>query len=184
MIKRTITYTDFNDVQHTEDFYFNLSSTEIVDLQFGTEGGLSELMQKIVKEEDAHRIIEMFKMIITASIGVKSEDGKRFIKNDDIRDSFMQSEAYSELFMELAGDAAAAAAFIRGIVPKNLAEKAAALPATPDGTPKTKTFDDYTQEELLAMEESQFKALLPKDPGQMTQPQLIIAMRRTNKNGA
>lgn len=121
MLKKTITFEDFNGEQITEDFYFNLSKAEIVELQVGTEKGLAETLQEIVKANDGKLIIENFKKIILLAYGKKSEDGRRFIKSQDLRDEFEQSSAYSELFIELATNAEKAAEFINGIVPTGLA---------------------------------------------------------------
>ena len=93
-------------------------------MQTSEVGGLEKKIEKISKEQDIKKIIELMKDIIQRSYGVKSDDGKRFIKNQEILDDFMQSEAYSELFMELATDADAASAFINGILPAGLVEEA------------------------------------------------------------
>lgn len=127
MIKKTISYEDYDGVQRTEDFYFNLSKPELVEMQLSEAGGLEKKLEKITKEQDIAKIIELMKWIIQKSYGIKSDDGKRFIKNQEVLDNFMQSEAYSELFMELATDADAAAAFVNGILPKGLAEEAKKL---------------------------------------------------------
>ncbi len=123
MIKKTISYTDYDGNERTEDFYFNLSKPELIEMQTSEAGGLEKKIEKISKEQDIKKIIELMKDIIKKSYGVKSDDGKRFIKNDEILDEFMQSEAYSELFMSLATDANAASEFINGILPKGLAEE-------------------------------------------------------------
>ena len=117
MLKKTITYTDYNGVDRTEDFYFNLSKAEIMEMEMGTSGGLSEMINKIVAAQDATAIIKVFKDLILKAYGEKSPDGKRFIKSDEIATAFSQTDAYSQLFMELATDADAAAAFVNGIVP-------------------------------------------------------------------
>ena len=117
MLKKTITYTDYNGVDRTEDFYFNLSKAEIMEMEMGTSGGLSEMINKIVAAQDAPAIIKVFKDLILKAYGEKSPDGKRFIKSDEIATAFSQTDAYSQLFMELATDADAAAAFVNGIVP-------------------------------------------------------------------
>lgn len=129
MIKKTISYTDYDGNQRTEDFYFNLSKPELIEMQTSEVGGLEKKIEKISKEQDIKKIIELMKDIIQRSYGVKSDDGKRFIKNQEILDDFMQSEAYSELFMELATDADAASAFINGILPAGLVEEAKKLEA-------------------------------------------------------
>ena len=125
MLKKTITYHDYNSVEYTQDFYFNLSKAEIMEMELGTTGGLAEMIQKIVAAQDAPSIIKVFKDLILKSYGEKSADGKRFIKSDEISTAFSQTEAYSELFMELATNAEAAAAFVNGIVPAEMAKEAA-----------------------------------------------------------
>ncbi len=117
MLKKTITYHDYNGVEYTQDFYFNLSKAEIMEMEMGTTGGLAEMITKIVAAQDAPAIIKIFKDLVLKAYGEKSADGKRFIKNDELRESFSQTEAYSILFMELATDADAASKFINGIVP-------------------------------------------------------------------
>ena len=130
MLKKTIEYTDYNDVKRKEDFYFNLTKAEIMEMELSTTGGLAEMIQKIIDTQDTPQIIKLFKDLVLKAYGEKSADGKRFIKNDDIRDGFAQTEAYSELFMELATDANAAAAFVNAIVPKDLEVPQDKLPAS------------------------------------------------------
>lgn len=132
MLKRTITYPDYNGGSRTEDFYFNLTQAEITEMELSVDGGLVEMINRIVAAQDGKQIIATFKDIILRAYGEKSPDGKRFIKSQELRDAFSQTEAYSQLFMELATDADAAAAFVNGIVPAQSAAPAApaALPAT------------------------------------------------------
>lgn len=117
MLKKTITYTDFNGVECTEDFYFNLTEAEIMEMQLTVEGGFGETIDRIVKAKNVPEITKIFKDLILKSYGEKSADGKRFMKTDEIRQGFAQTEAYSVLFMELAQNADAASDFINGIVP-------------------------------------------------------------------
>lgn len=117
MIKKTITYTDYNGVVRTEDFYFNLTKAEVVEIETEVPGGLTEYLKKIAAEQDPGKLVEKFKWFILRTVGVKSPDGKRFVKSQEVRDAFEQTEAYSELFMELAQDADAAAKFINGVIP-------------------------------------------------------------------
>lgn len=117
MLKKTIKYVDFDNNERTEDFYFNLTKAEVTEMEMSTEGGLVKMIEKIVATQDAKRIIEIFKDLILRSYGEKSPDGRRFVKSQELRDAFSQTEAYSELFMELATNAEKAAAFVNGIVP-------------------------------------------------------------------
>lgn len=117
MLKKTITYTDYNGNERTEDFYFNLSKAEVMEMEMSTSGGLAEMINRIVAAQDAPAIINVFKKLVLKAYGEKSPDGKRFIKSDEIATAFSQTEAYSQLFMELATDADAAAKFVNGIVP-------------------------------------------------------------------
>lgn len=118
MYKKTITYEDYNNVTRTEDFYFNLTQAELAEMEFGTSGGLADMLTQISKSMDQPSIIAMFKKIILAAYGVKSPDGKYFRKTEEIRNDFMSTEAYSILFMELASDSNSASEFINGVIPK------------------------------------------------------------------
>lgn len=126
MLKKEIAYTDYNGVERKETFYFNLSKAEIMEMELTTVGGFAEMIQKIVDAQDAPSIIKTFKDLVLKSYGEKSPDGKRFIKTEELRDSFEQTEAYSTLFMELATNADAASEFVNGIIPADLAKQVSA----------------------------------------------------------
>lgn len=117
MLKKTITYKDYNGVERTEDFMFNLTKAEILEMQLTKDGGMDAAIKKIVDAKDAPEIMKVFKDLILKSYGIVSDDGRRFIKSKEISDSFAQTEAFSMLFMELATDTDAASAFVNGIVP-------------------------------------------------------------------
>ena len=119
MLKKTITYTDYNGAERTEDFYFNLSKAEVMEMEMSTSGGLAEMITRIVAEQDAPAIIKIFKELVLKAYGQKSPDGKRFIKSEEMSTAFSQTEAYSQLFMELATDADSAAKFVNGIIPSS-----------------------------------------------------------------
>ena len=123
MLKKSITYTDYNGVERTEDFYFNLSKAELLELEMGVSGGWTEMVKKIANTQDVPAIISTFKKLILTCYGEKSPDGKRFIKSKELSDAFSQTEAYSELFMELSTDSGAAAAFVNGVVPTDVARE-------------------------------------------------------------
>lgn len=144
MLKKTVTYTDFNDEEVTEDLYFHLSQAELVELEMSHDGGLSTTLQRIIDTEDGKEIIKEFKSIILGAYGKKSPDGRRFIKNAQLREEFESSEAYSTLFMQLVTDAGVAAEFVNGVMPKKLIDQAAASIAATQSTettepPKEKT---------------------------------------------
>lgn len=120
MLRKDIQYTDFNGQKRTDSFYFNLTKAELAEMELSKRQGLSTVAQQIIEAEDTKEILEIFKMIVRASVGKKSEDGRRFVKNEDIISELFDSNAYSELFMELVQDADAAAKFIRGVVPEDL----------------------------------------------------------------
>lgn len=123
MLKKTITYKDFNNNERTEDFYFNLTKAEIMEMELGVSGGMAEMIQRIVASQDSPEIVKIFKELVLKAYGVKSPDGKRFMKRENGRllaDDFAETEAYSQLFMELATNADAAAKFVNGIMPADL----------------------------------------------------------------
>jgi hypothetical protein len=125
MLKKTVSYTDYNGVERKEDFYFNLSKAEIMEMELGTTGGLAEMIQRVVDAKDAPAIIKIFKDLVLKAYGEKSADGRRFIKSQELSDAFAQTEAYSILFMKLATDADAAAKFINGVIPADMAKQVA-----------------------------------------------------------
>ena len=120
MLKITEKYEDFNGVERTEDFYFNLTEAELMEMELSTSGGLAETIQRIVAAQDGPAIIKIFKDLVLKAYGVKSPDGRLHIKNDKVREEFSQTIAYSNIFMRLATDSDEAAKFINGIMPKNV----------------------------------------------------------------
>lgn len=180
MLKKMITYTDFDGVERTEPFYFNLTKAELLrmevneskisgatidgDLSNVTEtGGLEDKLRGIIAGGSGRKIIALFEEIITMSYGERTEDGRSFIKNDDIRERFVGTEAYSELLFELTTDANSASDFINAILPdmSNLDKPKGvktAGPTAPVSEPKTSepiapqkssaTIDELTPEEI------------------------------------
>ena len=120
MYKKTITYTDYNGEKRTETFHFNFSKAELAELQLSTDGGLETYIKRIVDAQDSKALVKIFKDLLLKSYGVKSDDGRRFIKSKELSDEFSQTEAYSDFFMELATNDKAAAEFINGIMPADL----------------------------------------------------------------
>ena len=124
MLKKTITYNDYNGVERTEDFYFNLSKAELMEMEMSISGGLTEMIEKIVATKDAPAIMKIFKELVLKAYGEKSADGKRFEKkNGALAEAFAETEAYSQIFMELATDADKAAEFVNGIMPIDIAKQ-------------------------------------------------------------
>ena len=121
MIKKTITYSDLNGDNVTEDFYFNLTRAELLEMEITAEGNsLQDYLKRITQEQDAKKLMNVFKEVIGKAYGVRSLDGKRFIKSQEASDAFFTSEAWSELFIEFFTDAAKAAEFFKALAPKNL----------------------------------------------------------------
>lgn len=118
MLKKTMTYINYNNLEVTEDFYFNLTKAEVMEMELSTKGGLAEQLERIIAAQDPPALIKEFKDLVLKSYGEKSADGKYFKKNDEIRANFEATEAYSNLFMELANNTEAAISFVNGIMPK------------------------------------------------------------------
>ena len=197
MLRKPIEYLDFNDELQKEDFYFNLTLAEIAEMELSYEGGLSGHLQRIIKDKNGAEIIATFKHLLAKSYGVRSDDGKRFIKTPELWEEFSQTNAYDVLFIQLVTDAGYSAEFVRGIVPKSVAETMGTKEDTPaqpiiaaiDRAEQsgavlsvqakvTKTYDDYTKLELLTMSDAEFAALFGNDASKMTKPQLELAFQR------
>ena len=127
MLKKTITYEDYDGNERTEDFFFHLTEQELTEWELSVDGGLSGVLQRIVKSKDNRKMIEIFKDLLVKSYGQKTPDGRGFIKNDDVLQTFIYTQAFSDLYMELATDDKAAAEFVKGIMPAGLAKKLGAV---------------------------------------------------------
>lgn len=124
MIKKTVTYTDFDGNERTEDFYFHLTEQELTEWEISVDGGLSGVLSRIINSKDNKKLIEIFKDLLIRSYGVKTPDGRGFIKNQDVLNDFIYTQAFSDIYMELATDDKAASEFVNGIIPASLAAEA------------------------------------------------------------
>lgn len=118
MLKKTITYTDYDGNKRTEDFYFNFNRAEVAEMELSYDGGLSKVIERVNAAQDTKTLVGIFKDLILKAYGVKSLDGKRFIKSEELSTEFSQTEAYPILFMELATDAKVAADFFNAVIPQ------------------------------------------------------------------
>ena len=121
MYTKSITFTDYDGEKRTEEFQFNLNKAEILEMQVSETGGLAEYVKEIMKVKDHGKLVQLWKTIILKAYGEKSADGRRFVKSEEASKAFSETEAYAELFTEISLDPKAAAEFINGIVPKDLA---------------------------------------------------------------
>lgn len=156
MLKQTIKYKDLNENDITEDFYFHLNKAELAKMILTHGEGIEDWLQTIIDSKDGQLIIDTFEEIVKAAYGVRSENGTRFIKDEEHWLNFFQSDAYSEFFMKLVTDAGFASTFVTGLVPSTLSEQVA------------KEMQDVNLPELQ-------KPDIPKDPKNLT-PEHIMMM--------
>lgn len=127
MLKKTIKYTDWNGTERTEDFYFNLTKTELIKMQMEEDGAFADRIRKIIRAKDTIELIKVFESIILKAYGEKSEDGRRFAKVDSngvpLAQKFIETPAYDELYVEMLSDPEKFAGFINALVPSDLAEE-------------------------------------------------------------
>lgn len=155
MLKKTITFTDFNGEEVTEDHYFHLSQAELVELEMSQKGGMSESLRQIIAAEDGGAIISEFKSIILKAYGKKSDDGRRFIKNQQLREEFESSEAYSTLFMEIVTDPEKATEFVNGIMPAKLVQEVQQIP----NTSREEVLQSITRAQLMNLPQEEAAAM-------------------------
>lgn len=135
MVKKTITYTDYDGTERTEDFYFNLSEAEITEMQLSVDGGMRGYIEKIVAAKSQLELVKLFKDILLRSYGKKSLDGRLFVKNEANTAEFVASPAYSIIYMELVTDTEAATKFVNGLTPAGAQNSAMAMAATANALP-------------------------------------------------
>ena len=180
MLKKIIKFHDLDGNELTEEFYFNLTKAEIAEMELSKNGGFSTMLNDIVAAQDGEMIVATFKEIITKSVGRRSEDGRRFIKTQEITDDFVQTEAYSELFMELATDAEAGSNFVKAVMPADIAAKISEdvvpeLPGAQDSNFGSKTAED-TRPAWIREDREPTKAELMS----MSREQVVEVMQRKN----
>jgi hypothetical protein len=173
MLCKTITFSDYDGVQHTEDFWFNLSKPELAELMLATDGNgdLRIYLQEIAASNDPSKILKEFRKIVGMSVGQR-EGSRRFIKSDDITGSFLESPAYEELFMELLQNPDQFVEFIKGMIPADMVA---------DVEAEMNREKDYTHEQLLAMDQAEFDRIAGRDPKNMSRELLMVAMERKNQ---
>lgn len=132
MITKEITYIDYNGQERTEKYQFNFTKAELTEMELSVNGGLSAMMERIKETDDRPELMRIFKDLILKAYGVKSADGKRFVKSDELRTEFSQTEAYSELYMELVTNTESAITFFNGLIPNDIkaaGDKVVQMPA-------------------------------------------------------
>ena len=121
MIKLTYTYTDYDGNERTEDYYFHYNDAEIVKIELGVEGGFTEKIKRLIAARDIPEIIKVFDEVIDTSYGVKSPDGREFIKSPELTAKFKRTEGYSKLFMDFVTKEGFAADFFNNLIPHEIA---------------------------------------------------------------
>lgn len=173
MLKKEIEYTDLEGNQVKEMHYFNINKAELMELLVSEEGGFDEYLKRIAESKDNKQILAELKSIVLMSIGQVSDDGKRFIKNQDIRDAFVETEAYSELLMWFFEDEGKgnAASFINAVVSEGVKKAVAEAKAAEDAAPQENK--SLTAEELLALD----RDLTPREMQGLSTEELGRAMQ-------
>lgn len=129
MLKKTYTYKDYNDVERTESFYFHFTEAEILDMEMSAEGGFAERVQRIIDAKDQAALMKLIKKFVIDAYGIKSDDGRRFIKNEEVKTSFLECPAFSDIFMDMVTNDELAAEFVNGVIPDTMKKRFAEIAA-------------------------------------------------------
>lgn len=152
MLKKTFQYTDFNGNEQEETFYFNLSKSEVIEYELQERAGMSTTLQRIVEERDNQKILAHFKDLVMKSVGRKSDDGRRFVKNDEIREDFLASPAYDEMFIWLMSEPGAGAEFVNNVLPQDVDEFVKKVDSGQQATKNVKKPSDRKQKQVKTTE--------------------------------
>jgi hypothetical protein len=183
VLKKTITFNDLDGNPVTEDFYFHLNKAEIAELQYGMEGGLSAHLREIANSGNPGLLLSTFKGLILKTVGRRSEDGRRFVKNQEITDDFAQTDAYASMFMELCTNANAAAEFINSVVPADLLAEAQALEAQA-ASAQPRAIESYSRTEIVEMSDDDFMKIMRENAHNLPKAFLVEASYRKQTNTA
>lgn len=129
MLKKTYTYKDYNDIERTETFYFHFTEAEILDMEMSAEGGFAERVQRIIDAKDQAALMKLIKKFVIDAYGVKSDDGRRFIKNEEVKTAFLECPAFSDIFMDMVTNDELAAEFVNGVIPDTMKKRFAKIAA-------------------------------------------------------
>lgn len=173
MLKKSITYTNIDGKEVTEDFYFNISKAELAEMELSKAGGMVDWIKFLEQTNDGGMIIAAFKDLIAMSVGERTQSG-RFIKTDEIRASFMSSEPYSVLFMELIQNPNSITEFLTNVLPSDLVDKMHEVEAASQ--------KEYTEQELLDMDDAQFLSVAGPNPRDWSHRHLQVGMQRKMKH--
>lgn len=182
MLKKTITYTDHNDVEHTRDFWFHLNKTDLLELEVSTGVGLEEWVKQVMASRDGAAVVEMLRNIIGRAVGERTPTGE-FVKSQAFREYFLASEAYGEILLELFRKPENGSEFIKSLLSKKNqaaleANQPSAAPVFQKPAEDKKELSEYTEQELLALSDDEWTALVGKDARKWPKALLPIAMRR------
>lgn len=120
MLKEHLVYEDFDGNKRERDFYFNLTPQEVSEMEASHKGGMSTFLSRIMGEKDETEVVKYFKEFLLMAYGKKSDDGESFVKNDQIREEFKSSMAFSELWMRFLTEEHAFENFVKGVLPKDM----------------------------------------------------------------
>jgi hypothetical protein len=185
MLKKSITYKNLDGEDITGDFYFHLSEADIAEMELEAKGGLETHLRKIVAEENRAEIIAAFKNIIGKAYGRRNEDGVRFEKSSEITKAFMETDAYSVLFISFFRDANSLTEFVKGCLPKSVVERINAAPAALEQADvplpaKKKDLVEYSMEELVQLPKSELERLIRDTKGNVPKEVLLLALRMSS----
>ena len=130
MLAKTITYNDYDNNERTETLYFNMNKMELTEFAadlpddvFKNVSGVKSIQDvaKVANKMGSKGIIKFIKELVLRSYGVKSEDGRRFIKSKELSEEFSQTIAYDMFMSELMSDDKAASNFVNGLIPASMA---------------------------------------------------------------
>lgn len=138
MLKKTITYTDYNGKEQTEDCYFHLNRVELMDIALDLPDDIvdssadGEVRAHLIDKLGNKGMFEFIKTVVTKSYGVKSTDGRRFIKSAELSDEFTQTPMFDKIMTEFATDDKAAANFIKAVIPGDAAKEVSNIVSASD----------------------------------------------------
>jgi hypothetical protein len=168
VIKKEITFTNIDGEEVTEEWWFGLEPSDVVDMEIAHLPNPAQYLMQIMEDHDSRALLELWRELMWRSAGKRI--GKLFVKDEATLREFKYGGAYNAIFSEVCSSDDIGAAFFTSILPENIQQKI-----------KEETNQEFTEQQLLEMSDEDFDRIAGTDTKKMSQQHFMIAYQRRSR---